>query len=38
MCLFDLKKNQSGQTKGSQWVETRKEMLVNNELFTSNDC
>jgi len=23
MCLFDLKKNQNGQTKGSQRVETR---------------
>lgn len=31
MCLFDLKKNQSGQTKGSQRVETRKEILVNND-------
>jgi len=33
MCLFYLKKNQNGQTKGSQRVETRKEILVNNDSY-----
>jgi hypothetical protein len=33
MFLFDLKNNQKDQTKGSQRVETRTEILVNNGSY-----